>query len=112
MNMKAILGYIREGDLMPFYRKFLEKIIWPMFYRSLAKARAVRVMEQSWDYLIVLDACRYDTYKEVVDQKANYVISGATATGDWMRWNFAEKYRDVIYIAGNPHFASAYLKKR
>jgi hypothetical protein len=112
MNIKVILGYIREGDLMPFYRRFLARIIWPIFHRSLAKSRAVRVMEQSWDYLIVLDACRYDTYREVVDEGANYAIAGATSTGQWMRWNFREKYEDVIYIAGNPHLASANLKKR
>ena len=28
-----------------------------------------------------------------------------------MKCNFRGKYKDVIYIAGNPHFASAHLKK-
>lgn len=111
MNIKAIWGYIRKGDLIPFYIWFLAKIIWPLFHKDLAKTNAVKVMEEDWDYLIVLDACRYDTFKEVVDERAKYVISGGTATGVWMVWNFREKYKDVIYIAGNPHFASVHLKK-
>ena len=110
-KIKAILGYIRKGDLMPFYIWFLAKIIWPLLHRDLAKTNAVKVMEEDWDYLIVIDACRYDVFKEVVDEKANYVISGGTATGVWGKWNFREKYEDVIYIAGNPHFASVHLKK-
>ena len=110
-KIKAILGYIRRGDIMPFYIWYLAKLIWPLLHRDLAKTNAVKVMEEDWDYLIVLDACRYDTFKEVVDERAKYVISGGTATGSWMVWNFREKYKDVIYIAGNPHFASANLKK-
>jgi len=63
MNIKAIPRYIREGDLMPFYQKLLEKIIWPIFHRSLARTRAVRVMEESWDYLIGLDGATFDFTK-------------------------------------------------
>lgn len=68
-------------------------------------------MKEDWDYLIVLDACRYDVFKEIVDKKANYVISGGSCTQEWLEWNFKQKYNDVIYIAGNPHFSSLHLKK-
>jgi len=68
-------------------------------------------MEEDWDYLIVLDACRYDVFREVVDEKANFAISGGRSTKSWMTWNFRDKYDDVIYIAGNPHFAGANLRR-
>lgn len=111
MNIKAILGHRRRSVLMAFYIWFLGRTYWPLFHKDLAKRNAVRVMEEDWDYLIVLDACRCDVFRELVDEKANCVISGATHTAEWMKWNFRGKYKDVIYIAGNPHFASANLKK-
>jgi hypothetical protein len=111
MNVRRLLTYIRKGDFTPFYTWFLGKSVWPLIHGDLSKSNAVRVMEENWDYLIVLDACRYDTFREVVDAGANYVISGGTHTQGWLKWNFRKKYKDVIYIAGNPHFASAHLKK-
>ena len=111
-KLRKLFRYLRNGDLMPVYRYFLMKIIWPLFHRELTLKNALKVMEEDWDYLIVLDACRYDTFKKVVDAGAGYVISGGTGTGSWMMWSFGEKHKDVIYIAGNPHLASAHLKKR
>ncbi len=111
-NLRKLFRYLRSGDLMPPYRYFLMKIIWPLFHRELILKNAVKVMEEDWDYLIVLDACRYDTFKKVVDDGAGYVISGGTGTSSWMMWSFREKHKDVIYIAGNPYLASAHLKKR
>lgn len=111
MNIRSILWHIRKGDLVPFYHWFLQKSIWPLLHKEFARTNAVKVMEEDWDYLIVLDACRYDIFKEVVDEQANYIISGGTNTDAWMKWNFRRKCEDVIYIAGNPHFASVHLKK-
>jgi len=111
MKIKRVLWYIRQGDFLPFYRWFLGKSIWPLLHKDLTRRNAIKVMEEDWDYLIVLDACRYDIFKEMVDERANYVISGGTGTQQWLEWNFKVKYRDVIYIAGNPHLASAHLKR-
>jgi len=111
-KMSKLFRYLKSGDLMPLYRYFLMKIIWPLFHRELSQRNAVKVMDEDWDYLIVLDACRYDVFKKVVAGGTGYVISGGTSTPGWMMWNFGEKHKDVIYIAGNPHFASAHLTKR
>jgi hypothetical protein len=111
MKLKRALKYIREGDFASPWAWFAAKTFWPLLHRDLGTGKAVRVMEQDWDYLIVLDACRYDTFKEVVDAQAGCVISGGTHTQAWLEWNFRQEYRDVIYVAGNPHFATAYLKK-
>jgi hypothetical protein len=111
-KLRKLFGYLRSGDLMPLYLYFLTKIIWPLFPRDLTLKNAVKVTQADWDYLIVLDACRYDTFKKVVDGGAAYVISGGIHTGEWMMWNFGQKHKDVIYIAANPHLASAHLRKR
>ena len=41
-----------------------------------SKSRAVRVMEEEWDYLVILDACRLDLFREVVDPQCPSVLSG------------------------------------
>jgi hypothetical protein len=95
---------------MNIYRKLQSnKIV--IFNSELSKRNSIKVMAQEWDYLIVLDACRYDVYREVVNINTPYVISGGSCTQEWLEWNFKNYYENVIYIAGNPHFASLHLKK-
>jgi hypothetical protein len=77
----------------------------------LSKEHAVHVMEEDWDYLVLLDACRLDLFQEVVDPEAPHVISGASCTSEWMLWNFDRDCTDTVYVAGNPHFATANLVK-
>jgi len=79
--------------------------------RNYSVKNAVRVMDEQWDYLIILDACRYDVFADIVDKNVGFVISGGSTTYEWLEWNFNGRYKDVIYIAGNPHFATANLVK-
>lgn len=79
--------------------------------RKLSKRNAIRIMGQQWDYLIVLDACRYDLFRGVVNENTVFIISGGSCTQEWLEWNFNGEFKDVIYIAGNPHLASANLLK-
>jgi hypothetical protein len=80
-------------------------------FPSLDKEHAVHIMEEEWDYLILLDACRLDLFQQVVDPAAPSVISGGSNTPEWMEWNFDRECGDVVYVAGNPHFATANLVK-
>lgn len=41
----------------------LGKCVWPLYRRDLGQSKALKVMEVDWDYLIVLDACRYDIFR-------------------------------------------------
>ena len=87
IKRNKIMSYIRKFNL-----HFLAKVLWPLLHKDLGKCKAIKVMKENWDYLIVLDACRYDLFLKVVDEKANFVISGGTSTGEWMKWNFGDKY--------------------
>ena len=60
-NLRKLFGYLRKGDLMPLYRYFLMKIIWPLFHRELVLKNAMKVMEEEWDYLIVLEVYARNT---------------------------------------------------
>lgn len=76
----------------------------------LRKINAVSVMDEEWDNLIVLDACRYDTFKNVVNSEVDFKISQGSATSTWIKNNFNGNFSNTICIAGNPHLSSIYLK--
>jgi len=69
-----------------------------------------RIIEQDWDYLILLDACRYDYFERYWQ---NYLpgnlekkLSIASSTRQWMKKTFTECYPDIIYLSSNPFINS------
>lgn len=68
----------------------------------------VNIINEKWDYLIILDACRYDyfesMYADYIEGKLSKRISAGTNTGQWRDENFPGCYDDVVYISANPHF--------
>lgn len=60
-------------------------------------------MAEDWDNLIILDACRYDTFVEVYGKNCNYRISRGSSTPEFPQENFAGRnFRDTIYVTCNP----------
>lgn len=68
------------------------------------------IMEEDWDYLIILDACRYDYFREAhekyLDGDLKKFVSPATGTKEWCEKVFQSKYEDVVYVSANPHINS------
>jgi hypothetical protein len=69
------------------------------------------LMEKDWQYLIVFDACRFDTFKKVYQKylpngKLQKAISPASNTNQWCKKVFTDKYNDVVYISSNPFINS------
>lgn len=64
------------------------------------------IHDTNWDYLIILDACRYDFferfYKKYLDGELAKVETRATHTGEWLARTFTKFYSDVTYISANP----------
>lgn len=65
---------------------------------------------KKWDYLIVLDGCRYDTFKEVIDIPGTLipVWSPEARTKPWMDEIFSTQYQpwdDVIVVSGSQYSA-------
>lgn len=67
-------------------------------------------MEKDWDYLLVLDACRYDYFEKLYGDyfKGNLrkVRSPGSETSEWARKVFTEEYEDAVYVSGNPRINS------
>jgi len=65
-------------------------------------------MEEDWDTLIVLDACRADYFEQVAnpeefDQYTPRVSLGSHSS-EWTRRNFGGKsFGDTVYVSANPH---------
>lgn len=65
-----------------------------------------RLPEEDWDFAIILDACRYDSfesnYQDYFDEGSLDKIRGASCTTEWLRTVFRKKYPEIVYVSGNP----------
>ena len=67
------------------------------------------IHESDWDYLIVLDACRYDYFKDNYENhlegELDKVESRGSATPEWLVETFSSRY-NYTYITANPYVNS------
>ena len=108
--IKELYEYLQSGKgikftLRIFLRIFFEKIL-KMFYQLLPH-KGVKVVEEDWDYLIVLTACRYDAFKLLNDLpgKLEKRISLGSSTLEWLKKNFTDYYDDIVYVSANPRIS-------
>lgn len=70
--------------------------------------RGVLIMEEDWDNLIILDACRYDAFCEAQDiaSEVEKRESVASETTRFLKFNFSgQDLRDTVYVTANPNIA-------
>lgn len=72
----------------------------------------VRVMNEDWDFLIVLDACRYDYFEKLnfFGGELEKRVSLGSSTWEWVENNFSGFYPDTIYVSGNPWVSITWMK--
>lgn len=63
------------------------------------------VMGADWDNLVILDGCRYDLFREMVDPpRLRPVTSGGSESWEFMRAYFQGRtFHDTVYVTSNPH---------
>ena len=65
------------------------------------------IHETPWNNLIILDSCRYDSFKEKheeflgFDGELKQVESEASCTKEWLPHTWSENYQGVTYISSN-----------
>ncbi|MFB6294545.1 MAG: hypothetical protein ABEI97_02185 [Candidatus Nanohaloarchaea archaeon] len=68
----------------------------------------IDVLEEDWDNLIILDACRYDTFERhqtFSGGRLEHRISRGCATPAFLEANFANRtIDDTVYVNANPMF--------
>jgi hypothetical protein len=77
-------------------------------YNKVSKLRfgpAANIIDEEWDHLLILDACRYDTFKQEngLSGRLDHRISKGSVTGQFVIKNFDATYPDTVYITANPH---------
>ncbi len=76
-----------------------------LYHRQFRDETGIKVMEQDWDNLLILDACRYDLFKNLntINGALRAVISGGSSTSGFLQYNFTSDYfSDTVYISANP----------
>lgn len=78
--------------------------------RRQGNPRGIDYFNQDWDVLLVLDACRYDTFVEHAAPKLPGTVerreSTGSSTSEWLNTNVAGRtLHDTVYISANPKFA-------
>lgn len=71
--------------------------------------RYQNIVDEEWDYLIVLDACRFDIFEDMFEEFFSGVIekrkSRGSSTLDWLVNSFPGEY-DISYFSANPYINS------
>lgn len=70
------------------------------------------INDLEWENLVILDACRYDLYKEVKGGNPDFRYSSGSGTGWYIEENFSNTdFQDTVYITNNPNFSEKRFKK-
>lgn len=109
LNEDGLNTFIRKSSKFGFRKSkdsIHKYIIRPP--RRLAFLRkygeGIDIMNQDWDYLIILDACRYDIFEEVIDidGQLNSVISKGSHSKEFASKHFADNsFYDTVYVTAN-----------
>lgn len=93
-------------DFYWWRNSFLWGIVLPIMY---IHNNGNYILNEYWDNLIILDACRYDVFKEVFYERKmrgrlECRYSRGTNTPSFLTENFSQKkYNDIIYVTANPY---------
>lgn len=97
----ASFNYLRRKATQPPPQYRLPNALW-----SLTRPRTCNFLDEEWDTLLILDACRYDVFSEEnrIDGRLESRYSIASNTATWLRRTFlgAELY-DTVYVTSNPN---------
>lgn len=106
--MKDLLLTLKKAGYVPYY--YLMHLLTKYTgYRVTGET----IWNRDWDVLLILDACRYDVFRDLYAADPRFDIgsmrSAGSASPEWMFNNFdsthAEEMADTAYVTGNPYSA-------
>jgi len=64
------------------------------------------IVDLDWDVLVILDACRFDVFREVIgdffDGETEVRLSRGSTTSEWLHNTFEKPLKGVTYVSANP----------
>jgi len=104
-TMIKLLPHLKQIKSFPYFYK---KLVYKQFRKPLPYTPFYH-LQDDFDCLIILDACRYDYFR--ILHRCKYVLSAGTATPEWLYRNLkAHNPHNLVYISANP-YASRYKLK-
>jgi len=107
-TLRHVVGELRAhaDDRLWWKQRLVQRVAVPTHERLYGDA-GVRVMNEDWDTLLVLDACRADLFATVADLDAfdDYRTerSPASMTAEWTETQFSGRaFGDTVYVSANP----------
>ena len=106
MKAKTIIKLLKKWN-DPFYLR--DALIYKLIKIIYRKNNGFYVLNDKWDNLIILDACRYDSFKSFylkrnIKGTLKSKISRGSHTITFLNENFKKDfYNDIVYITANPH---------
>lgn len=115
MSVRSSLLYIlneiksNHDDSFWWRNRLLHRVIGPT-QQLIHGSDGVNIMSEEWDTLIILDACRADTFESIADLNEfdhyHRVTSKASATPEFVQKHYAGKeFGDTVYVNSNPHIS-------
>lgn len=77
-----------------------------VYHQRTRSERGTRIIEEDWDNLVILDACRFDMFEEqnTIAGDLQFRRSLGSESWEFLRANFAgEEFHDTVYVTANPH---------
>jgi len=105
---ELLLGYVLHR-----VKEYTTKGLVEIFLKNPGRT----VFEDEWDSLIILDACRVDAFREILNKRNipgrfSTRTSLGCWTGEFLLRNFGnERHDDIVYVTANP-YVDRYLKGR
>ncbi|WP_460561910.1 alkaline phosphatase family protein [Halorubrum pallidum] len=104
------LGRIKKGLSNPrLVARFLREQGGNALLRWIFDDSGVRVLDQEWDTLVILDCGRYDIFAELEPSSGTLrkKRSAGSVTADFLKRNFSgRRAHDVVYLSANPQVAN------
>jgi hypothetical protein len=82
--------------------------LYTIYQEQFNKPPGVNIVEENWDNLIILDACRFDTFKKInsLDGTLQKERSRGSNTVDFLKRNFGRsEFPDIVYVSANPNIS-------
>jgi hypothetical protein len=106
-------GYKMNEDKYKYKKKALRAyFLFLGLFLHFIRKKPFYVLKENWNYLILLDACRYDYFKKYnnIKGKLEKKISPGAMTWEWVMKNFPGYYEDIVYISSTPCISQHQLK--
>ena len=105
------LGYLQDKTVPTVTdpsvpdRRFALKYLFNLYFRA-KYGHGTNVMEEDWDTLVLLDACRFDSFECVnkIPGELQSRISQGVDSDEFVKKNFRGRtLHDTVYVTANPH---------